>query len=130
MAPATGPAITNLGQIGIRAHDVERATAFYRDVLGLKFLFAAPPKLAFFDCSGVRLMLSPAELPAFDHPSSVLYFRVPDIHAAYGVLMKGGAPIVSPPHKIAPMPDHDLWMAFFKDTEGNTLALMSEVPRK
>ena len=71
--------LSRIHQISMRAHDVERAVRFYRDVLGVPFLFAAPPNLAFFDCAGVRLMLSTPE-PGFDHPGSVLYFAVDDIH--------------------------------------------------
>ena len=123
-----GIGITRLGQVAINVQNVERATAFYRDVLGLKFLFSAG-QLAFFDCGGVRLMLDRPEKPEFDHPSSILYFAVPDIQAAHQRLMNSGAPIVEPPRVIAPMPDHDLWMSFFRDTESNVMALMSEVPR-
>jgi methylmalonyl-CoA/ethylmalonyl-CoA epimerase len=126
---ATGIGITHLGQIAIRAKDVERATAFYQDKLGLKLLFKAPPGLAFFACGGVRLMLSGAEKPEFDHPSSVLYFSVPDIQAAYGKLKAGGVHFEDEPHMIAKMPTHDLWMTFLRDSEGNLLALMSEVAR-
>src|SRR5437899_2007347 len=80
---ATGIGISRLGQIAINAHDVDRATAFYQDVLGLKFLFKAGPGLAFFDCGGVRLMLTRPEKPELDHPGSILYFSVPDIRAAH-----------------------------------------------
>jgi len=120
--------ITSIGQIAINVHDLERATAFYRDVLGLPLLFTVP-NLAFFDCAGVRLMLSRAESPEFDHPSSILYFRVPDMDAAYQKLVERGAQIYAPPRLIAPMPTYDLWMAAFRDTEGNIHQLMSEVPR-
>jgi predicted enzyme related to lactoylglutathione lyase len=123
---ATGLGITRLGQVAINAHDVARATAFYRDVLGLRFLFAAG-QLAFFDCGGVRLMLDKAENPEFDHPSSILYFSVPDIQAAHRRLVDAGVAIVGEPNAIAKMPDHDLWMSFFRDTEGNVMALMCEV---
>jgi methylmalonyl-CoA/ethylmalonyl-CoA epimerase len=92
-------------------------------------LFKVPPGLAFFDCGGVRLMLDRAEKPEFDHPSSVLYFSVPDIHGAYGKLKEGGVHFEDEPHVIAKMPTHDLWMTFFRDSEGNLLALMSEVAR-
>jgi len=128
-ATATGIGITHLGQIAINTKDVDRAAAFYQDTLGLKLLFKAPPGLAFFDCSGVRLMLSRAEKPEFDHPCSVLYFAVPDIQAAYGKLKESGVHFEDEPHLIAKMPAHDLWMTFFRDTEGNLLALMSEVAR-
>ncbi len=128
-ATGTGIGITRLGQIAINAKDVERAATFYQEKLGLQLLFKAPPGLAFFDCGGVRLMLSGAEKPEFDHPSSVLYFVVPDIQEAYGKLKAGGAHFEDEPHMIAKMPTHDLWMTFFRDTEGNLLALMSEVAR-
>jgi len=128
-AAAAGLAIQNIGQISIIVKDVERATAFYRDVLGLRLLFTVPT-MAFFDCGGVRLMLGAASSPELDHPSSILYFRVADIQAGYQILVGQGAEIVAPPRLIAPMPTHDLWMTAFKDPEGNIHQLMSEVPRK
>jgi len=118
--------ISGIGQIAINAHDVDRATNFYRDVLGLRHLFRAG-QLSFFDCGGVRLMLDKPENPEFDHPSSIVYFQVADIEAAYRRFKSGGAKFDDEPHMIARMPDHDLWMTFFRDTEGNVLALMSEV---
>jgi len=126
---ATGIGITRIGQIAINAKDVNRAAAFYQDVLGLKLLFRAPGGLAFFDCGGVRLMLDRAEKPEFDHPSSILYFAVPDIQVAYGKLKESGVRFEDEPHLIARMPAHDLWMTFFRDSEENLLALMSEVAR-
>src|SRR6516165_4030267 len=126
---ASGLAITRVGQVAINVQDLGRATAFYRDVLGLKFLFAAG-QLAFFDCGGVRLMLDKPENAEFDHPSSILYFAVPDIQAAHQKLVDAGVSIFQVPRVVAPMPDHDLWMCFFRDTEGNVMALMSEVQRK
>jgi len=128
-ALATGIGITRIGQIAINAKDVNRAAAFYKDVLGLKLLFRAPGGLAFFDCGGVRLMLDRAEKPEFDHPSSILYFAVPDIQVAYGKLKESGVRFEDGPHLIARMPAHDLWMTFFRDSEENLLALMSEVAR-
>src|ERR1700733_7216086 len=128
-ATATGVGITHLGQIAINAKDVERAAGFYQDKLGLKLLFKAPPGLAFFDCGGVRLMLDRAEKPEFNHPSSVLYFAVPDIQAAYAKMKESGVRFEDEPHEIAKMPTHDLWMTFFRDSEENLLALMSEVAR-
>ena len=122
-----GEALQGIGQIAVNVQDVERAVAFYRDALGLRFLFQAPPALAFFDCGGVRLMLDRAEAPEFDHASSVLYFRVQDIVAAHEQLTARGVHFRDAPHKIADMPDHELWMTFFSDTEGNTHALMAEV---
>jgi len=126
---STGIGIIRLGQIAVNAKDVERAAAFYEDKLGLKLLFKAPPGLAFFDCGGVRLMLSGAEKPELDHPSSILYFAVPDIQGAHSKLKEGGVHLEDEPHLIARMPAHDLWMTHFHDSEGNLLALMSEVAR-
>ncbi len=127
MTAATTPiAISQLGQIAINVHDVNRAKAFYRDILGLPLLFTAG-SLAFFDCGGVRLMLTHPEKPEFDHPSSVLYFAVPDIAAAHRQMLSSGVRFEDEPHLIAKMPDHDLWMAFFRDSEENLLALMCEM---
>jgi len=85
--------------------------------------------LAFLDCGGVRLMLSRPEKPEFDHPSSVLYFAVSDIQAAHARMKEIGVKFEDEPHLIAKMPDHDLWMTFFRDSEGNLMGLMSEVAR-
>jgi methylmalonyl-CoA/ethylmalonyl-CoA epimerase len=127
-ANAASLGITNIGQISIIVKDVERATAFYRDVLGLPLLFTVP-SMAFFDCGGVRLMLGTASSPEYDHPSSILYFRIADIKAGYERLVESNVDIVAPPRLIAPMPTHDLWMTAFRDSEGNIHQLMSEVPR-
>jgi methylmalonyl-CoA/ethylmalonyl-CoA epimerase len=119
--------ITNIGQIAINVHDTQRAVEFYRDKLGLKLLFTAG-HLAFFDCGGVRLMLSPPEHPEFDHPASTLYFKVTDIQSAFAHLRQQNVNTVNEPHVAARMPDHDLWLAEFRDSEGNIMALMAEVP--
>lgn len=118
--------LSRIGQIAIVVKDVERATAFYRDVLGMRFLFTFPG-LAFFDCDGVRIMLNRAEKKEFDHPSSILYFRVPDIQAAYNTLRERKVEFRDEPHVVARMPEHDLWMTFFRDLDDNVLALMAEV---
>lgn len=123
-----GTTLSRIGQIAINAHDVDRATAFYRDVLGLQHLFRAG-QLSFFDCGGVRLMLDKPEKPEFAHPSSILYFQVGDIRAAHKRLKDAGAEFEDEPHVIAQMPKYDLWMTFFRDSENNLLALMSELPR-
>jgi methylmalonyl-CoA/ethylmalonyl-CoA epimerase len=120
--------ITRIGQIYVNVHDLKRAVEFYREVLGMRFLFEVP-RMAFFDVGGIRLMLGVAESPEFDHPSSILYYDVPDLGGAHGVLRERGVEFVAEPHKVADLGDRELWMAFFKDTERNTLALMSEVPR-
>ena len=85
--------------------------------------------LAFFDCGGVRLMLSRPEKPEFDHPSSILYFTVPDIVSAHRQMLSGGVHFEDTPHLIAKMPTHDLWMTHFHDPEKNLLALMCEMPQ-
>ena len=118
--------LSTIGQIAMVVKDLPRAVAFYRDVLGMKLLFQAPPSLAFFDCDGVRLMLDVPAEKEFDHPGSILYFKVTDIDGVYADLKGKGVEFRGAPQMIARMPDHELWMAFFKDGEGNTLALMHE----
>jgi len=123
MSSALAP-IQSIGQISIIVKDVERARDFYRDTLELTFLFEFPG-MAFFDCGGVRLYLAKAEKP--DLGTSVLYYRVPDIGAAASGLEARGVSFLQPPAKVHEDAKHELWLAFFKDSEGNTLALMSEV---
>jgi methylmalonyl-CoA/ethylmalonyl-CoA epimerase len=106
--------------------DVERAIAFYRDVLRMRFLFQAPPGLGFFDCGGVRVMLDgPAAAQAGQ--SSVLYYKVDDLGFAYETLSARGVVFEAEPHLVAKLPDHELWMAFLRDPDDNLLALMTEV---
>ena len=119
--------LDQIGQIAVPVRDLDRAVSFYRDVLGMTFLFQAPPQLAFFDCGGVRLMLDVPEDAAFQGHSSVLYYKVPDMQQTHQELMGKGVVFLQEPHLIAKMPDHDLWMAFFQDPEGNLLGLMCEV---
>ena len=121
--------LSTIGQISMTVKDLTRAVEFYRDRLGMRFLFQAPPGLAFFDCGGVRLMLGIPEDKESDHPGSVLYFKVDDIDAAYADLKGRGVAFRHEPHLIAKLPDHELWMAFFHDSEGNMLALMHEKRR-
>ena len=128
MVESTGSGITKIGQIAINAKDIDRATAFYRDTLGLKFLFPAP-KMAFFQLGELMLMLSLPETEEYDHASSVLYFQVDDIEAAHRELAAKGVDFRDTPHLIYSAPTHDLWMTFFRDSEGNTLALQSHKPR-
>jgi len=120
------PPLRSIGQVSIRVHDVGRAVAFYRDVLGLEFLFDTGP-LAFLMCGDVRIMLTKPESPEFDHPSSTLYFRVDDIHATRAELAERGAEFDDDPHLIARMPDHELWMTFFRDPDRNLHGLMAEI---
>jgi methylmalonyl-CoA/ethylmalonyl-CoA epimerase len=116
-----------IGQIALTAKDVNRATAFWRDELGVRFLFEVPG-MAFFDCGGIRVMLSRSEQPELTY-SSIIYFRVDDIARAHEVLVARGVPFVGEPHVAADLGSHVLWLAFFRDSEDNLLALMSEVPK-
>lgn len=122
-----GFGLGRIGQIAVPVADVDRAIEFYRDVLGMRFLFRAPPGLAFFDCGGVRLLLDAPAGAAGAGSASVIYYDVMDIDAAFDALKSRGVVFEADPHLIAKMPDHDLWMAFFRDPDGNLLALMSEV---
>ena len=124
IAPAN--AHVSLGQVALTVSDVGESIAFYRDAVGLPFLFAAGPTLAFLDLGGVRLMLSAPEKEIAPGSSTVLYIKVPHIEAAYDQMKGRGVAFVDEPHLIARMPDHDLWMTFFRDPDGHTLALMSE----
>jgi methylmalonyl-CoA/ethylmalonyl-CoA epimerase len=118
--------LNQIGQIAVPVTDIDRAVTFYRDTLGMRFLFQAPPGLGFFDCGGVRLMLdAPAKAQAGQ--ASPIYYKVSDIHAAFDTLSARGVMFEAKPHLIAKLPDHELWMAFFRDPDGNLLALMSEV---
>lgn len=121
--------LRTVGQISMNAKDLARATAFYRDVLGVPFLFEVP-KMAFFDLDGVRLMVATPETPTYDHPGSILYYTVDDIHEACDVLAGRGVTFENEPHLIADMGTYELWMCFFLDTEGNHLALMAEKPKR
>ena len=126
-ASAAAFGLSALGQIGITVTDVNRAIAFYRDALGMKLLFQAG-NLGFFDCAGVRLMLSGSEKPGETY-SSILYFKVPDIQAASQALAARGVVFEQEAHLVARIPDHDLWMAFLRDPDRNLLAIMSEIPK-
>ena len=105
--------ITGIGQIAINCHDLKRATEFYRDTLGMRMLYEFPG-LAFFDCGGVRLMLAEPEKKEFDHPASIIYYRVGDIQQSARTLTDKGVALEHEPRIIAKMPDHDLWMFFVR----------------
>ena len=120
--------LSSIGQISVNVHDISKAVAFYRDTLGMKYLFEAGD-MAFFDCAGIRLMLALPEKPEFDHPSSIIYYKVSDIQRAYEILLSRGVHFEEKPTFVARLQDHDLWMAFFRDLDHNPVALMSEVPR-
>jgi len=122
-------ALTRIRQIALHVSDIKAATAFYRDTLGMKLLFEAPPSLAFFDCGGVRLMLSGAEATG-ENPreeQAVIYYWVDDIKAASSVLAAGGASFIQQPQMIAKIATGEVWIAFVDDGVGNTVGLMSEV---
>jgi len=114
------------GQSAVVCKDVARAREFYRDTLGLRQLFDAGPNLSFFDCGGVRLMLTTGENTDLQRMSSMLYYFVSDIEAVWRDLTKKGVQFPEEPHVIAKMPDHDLWLAAFTDSEGNMLGIMEE----
>ena len=118
--------LSAIGQIAMPVKDLPRAIEFYRDRLGITLLFQAPPGLAFFQCGSIRLLVEVPQAKEFQHPGSPLYFVVDDIDAAYAGLGGRGVVFRGAPHLIAKMPDHELWMAFFDDGEGNTHALMQE----
>lgn len=114
-------------QIALHVTDLGRSVAWYRDVLGLPFLFQAP-NVAFFDCAGTRLMVSPLGAGPFRPSSSVLYFGAQDIEAAARILAGRGLAFGQAPHLVARLPDREVWLAEFADPDGNPLALMSEIP--
>lgn len=118
--------LKSIGQIGIPAKDINRAILFYKDLLELPLLFNTDT-MAFFDCEGIRLMLSLPEKEQFTNASSVLYFQVDDITQSYSQMKEKGVSFIDKPHVVAKMDSTETWMVFFNDTEGNTHALMSEV---
>ena len=118
--------LSEIGQIAVMVDDLDRAVAFYRDMLGMRFLFQVP-SMAFFDCANVRLMLGAGEAGEREGGTSTIYYRVDDLQGAYEELAERGVEFVEKPHLVARMEDHELWMAFFHDSEGNLAALMSEM---
>jgi len=117
---------SRIGQIAVVCKNVSRASAFYRDTLGLRHLFDAGPNLSFFDCGGVRLMLTTVEQGELDHPGSMLYYFVDHVDDVYNALSAKGVKFPETPRMIARMPDHELWLCAFEDTEGNLMGIMEE----
>ena len=117
--------LTGILQIAVSVKEIDRATAFYRDVLGLPLLMTAP-NMAFFNCGGVRLYLSSGIKPEYAGPNSFIYFRTPDIDALLADAKSKNVPIHREPQIIARMPDHDLWLMWIKDSEENLLGIMEE----
>lgn len=120
--------IEEIGQIAIAVSDTPRSIIFYRDVLGLKLLFEAPPALAFFQCGKVRLMLTTLQGEERDHHTSVIYYKVDDIHASTKDLKDKGITFVREPQLAAKMEDHELWIGFIRDPDENLIGIMAEVP--
>ena len=118
-----------ISQISVNVHDFDRAVAFYKNTLGITHLFSVPGRMAFFDCRGIRLMLAIPERADLDHPSSILYFKVADIEQAHEALVSRNVHFETKPILVAPMATHDLWLAEFRDSENNVLALMCEKPK-
>ena len=125
MAPTQTP--SGIGQIAITVSDVARALGFYRDVLGLEYLFEAAPDLAFLQSGGVRIMLSKPQGAGEVGGNSILYFTVSDIEASHRAIVARGARDERAPQLTARMPDHDLWIGFVRDPDGNLVGLMEEV---
>lgn len=129
-SPTLGSAasgVSEIGQIAVVVSDVAKATAFYRDVLGLKFLFGAGPNLAFLAAGSVRLMLTTPRGHGEVGKNSILYFKVSDIAATHVAVVARGATNERAPQLTAKMPDHELWIGFVRDPDGNLVGLMSEV---
>jgi methylmalonyl-CoA/ethylmalonyl-CoA epimerase len=122
-----GVQLQDVAQIAFTVQNLAEAKSFYKDVLGLKFLFDAGT-MAFFQCGSVRLMIGEGEKPTVSE-GTIVYFRVGDIEATARLLESRGTSFVQQPHLVARMKSHDLWLAFIKDPSGNTLGLMSEVAR-
>jgi predicted enzyme related to lactoylglutathione lyase len=125
--PAPLPhSLSDIGQIALTVSDVANATAFYRDVLGLKFLFPAGPNLAFLAAGAVRIMLTIPQGHGEVGKNSILYFKVADIGAAHAAVVARGAVSERAPQLMAKMPDHELWIGFVRDPDGNLVGLMEE----
>jgi len=126
--PASQPfGLDRVGQIFVTAHDLDRAVAFYRDRLGMRFLFQVPT-MAFFQCGDLSVMLGTPEQAEFDHPASIIYYLVEDIEGAHRTLLERDVAFLREPTLTHRAPDHELWLAFFRDSEGNTAALMARKP--
>ncbi len=115
-----------VGQLLIPVTDLERAIAFYRDSLGLRFLFSAPPQMSFFQAGSVRLLVGVPESGRLADRGSMVYFKVADIHAVFETLRSRGVSLGNPPHVVHRTPTMELWLCEFRDPDGNQLALMSE----
>jgi len=125
--------LSAIGQIAFVVRDIDASTTFYKDKLGIPFLFSAPPKLAFFDLAGIRLMLAEPENNDEAHrigTNSTIYFKVDDIESTFEAVKERGVEVAQEPHLVATMGTIELWMAFFRDLDQNLIGIMSEVPVK
>ena len=120
------PKLSEIHQIAVTVSNVEAALGFYRDILGLTFLFSAGPDLAFLDAAGIRIMLSTPQGSGAVGANSTLYFKVSDIESTHSALVARGATNERTPQLAAKMPDHDLWIGFLRDPDGNLIGLMEE----
>lgn len=120
--------IKQVGQIAIAVSDIDKAVEFYRDILDLELLFEAPPGLAFFDCGGIRLMLTVLQGDLKDHHTSTIYYKVIDVRDAQEELEFKGVKFIQDAKLVATMPDHELWMGFIRDPDQNLIGLMAELP--
>jgi predicted enzyme related to lactoylglutathione lyase len=116
-----------IAQILIPVEDFNRGMAFYGDILGIPFLFSAPPQMAFFNCGGVRLLVGVLPAGQTAQRGSAIYFQVSDIDEVCSSLKGKGVCFKTEPHLIHRTPASELWLAEFTDPDGNQLALMSEV---
>jgi len=122
------PGITGFAQVALNVKDLDSAVAFYRDVLGLAFLFSAPPSLAFLQCGPTRVMLNgDPKAPAPDG-GPILYYAVGDIEAAFAAITAKGAPVKEAPKAIARVGGREVWLGFTEDPDGHPVGIMSEVP--
>ena len=119
---------STIGQLLIPVTDLDRAIPWYRDVLGLPFLFSAPPQMAFFQCGDVRLLVGVPEAAESRRGSGTIYFHVEDIRAVHATLAGRGVAFEAPPHAVHRTERSTLWLSEFRDPDGNPLALMAEVP--
>jgi predicted enzyme related to lactoylglutathione lyase len=128
MTPPADLSDATVGQVLIPVEDLDRATKFYRETLGLRFLFTAPPQMSFFQTGNVRLLVGVPEVDGPRQRGSMVYFRVGDIHAVFQTLVERGVPFHGPPHLVHRAATSELWLTEFRDPDGNALALMSETP--
>ncbi len=120
--------IQNIGQIAIAISDLEESVYFYEKILKLEKLFDVPPNLAFFNCSGVRLMLTTLQGDEADHNTSVIYYRITEIEQVFDELKALQVGIERMPAMAAQMDDHELWIGFIRDPDNNLVGLMEEKP--